>query len=138
MNGNRKKQLIGIDTNIFIYHFQDNPEFTSRTNVFFNNLTKAKIRAVTSIISLIELLSFSATNEEIDKIQEAFQLTPSLTVISVDLEIALRAASIRRKYGFRTADAVQLATALYAKADVFVTNDKRLKSFKEIKVKLLA
>lgn len=138
MNGKRKKpRIFGVDTNIFIYHYQNNPEFWSYTSVFFTKLVEGKIKAVTSIITLVELLSFSAEDKEIEVIEDAFHSTPNLTVFPLGREIGINAARIRRVYKFRLPDAVQLATALSTKADVFLTNDRRLKSFKEIPIVFL-
>lgn len=138
MSGRRKQpQIVGIDTNIFIYHYHSNPAFVSKTNSFFNALAEGKYKAVISIITLVELLSFTAPENEIEKIQDAFHSTPNLIVLPVDLEIALKAANIRRTYGYRIPDATQLATALNAKADFFLTNDQRLNTFKQIEVKIL-
>ena len=68
---------------------------------------------------------------------QLFLETPNLKIKNLDSEIAIEAARIRRKYGFQTPDAIELATAVVAKADAFITNDKRLMKFNEIKVKLL-
>jgi predicted nucleic acid-binding protein len=138
MSGKRKQpRLIGVDTNIFIYHYQNNPQFGSYTSAFFTKLVERKIKAVTSIITLIELLSFSAEDKEIEVIEDAFLSTPNLTIFALERDIGINAARIRRVYKFRLPDAIQLATALSAKADVFLTNDKRLKSFKEIPIVFL-
>lgn len=61
-----------------------------------------------------------------------------LAVVEVNEEIADKTALIRRKYGFRTPDAIQLATAVQTRAKVFITNDERLKKLKELKVILLS
>src|SRR5207248_6090877 len=45
---------------------------------------------------------------------------------------------LRRAYGFRIPDAIQLATCLYQKVDLFITNDRRLKTYKEIPIILLS
>lgn len=53
MSGIAKYKLIGLDTNIFIYHFEDNPQFSTYTQLIFEELAKGKLRAVTSVISMI-------------------------------------------------------------------------------------
>lgn len=53
---------------------------------------------------------------------------------SIDKEIAGKAARIRAEFKFfKTMDALQLATACLSGCDLFLTNDKQLKQFKEIK-----
>ena len=53
-------------------------------------------------------------------------------------EIGEVAAEVRREYGFRLPDSIQLATALHSKSQAFVTNDRRLKKFKELPAILLS
>lgn len=134
MSGIRNIKLAALDSNIFIYNLAKNPESTPATDIIFTRLIGKKLQAVTSIISLIEILSFPMVEEEEIKIKEDFFNTPNLMVWEIDQEISLMAARIRRKYGLKLPDAVQLATAVSSKAQVFITNDQRLKAFKEAKV----
>ena len=137
MSGIANIKFVGLDSNIFIYQFEANPEFNHITNTIFDRLSKNKLRAVTSIISLIESLSYPSPETILTQIKEGFTI-PNLTVLEVNMEIGLEAARIRREYGFRLGDAVQLATTTYSKTKVFITNDERLKKFKELKVILLS
>ena len=136
MSGIANIKFTGLDSNIFIYQFEANPEFNSITNTIFDRLSKNKLKAVTSIISLIESLSFPSPDIVLTKIKEGFTV-PNLTVLEVNREIGLEAARIRREYSLRLGDAVQLATATYSKAKAFITNDTRLKKFTELEVILL-
>ncbi|MCL4481333.1 MAG: PIN domain-containing protein [Bacteroidetes bacterium] len=54
-----------------------------------------------------------------------------------NIEIAKRAADYRAKYGLKTPDSIQVATAVYASADYFLTNDIRLKAVKELEILVL-
>lgn len=138
MNGIKRFKHIGLDSNIFIYLFEKNPEFIKSCQVIVDLLQKDQIQASTSIISLIETLSFPSPLKILKGIQEGFQTMPNLTIIDVNQDIALEAAKIRRKYGYRTPDAIQLATAKLNRAKAFVTNDERLKNYKNLKVILLS
>lgn len=131
-------KLIGLDTNIFIYYFQKDKEFGLAVRSLFGVLAKKEARAVTSVITLTELLSITATDREVDALKAHFLETPSLIIEDINQTIGTDAARIRRTYGFRTPDAIQLATSLFYKVDVFVTNDKRLKAFKEITIIFLS
>lgn len=128
---------ISLDTNIFIYYFQQNKYFGEDARNIFEKLALGKYRAVTSIITLIELLSFKLSDKDITLLQDTFLQTPNLSVIEVGQEIALTASKIRRIYGFRLPDAIQLATGVSQKVDFYITNDAKLKRFKETKVVLL-
>lgn len=129
-----KPHLICLDTNVFIYHFQKNPNYIDFTRKIFSSLASHRRRAVTSLVTLIELLSQTLANKEVKTLDESFNNTPNLAIIDLNRKIALEAARIRREYKLRLPDAIQLATALDAKAQAFITNDDQLKRFKEVKV----
>lgn len=133
------KKTVFIDTNIFIYFFQGNigQDEAQKARKFFEQLSSGKVTGVTSVITQLELLSLPATNEENQQLLELFLETPNLKVVSVDAEIVNEAAKIRRKYGYKTPDAIQLATAVVCKVDAFLTNDRQLEKFTEITVTLL-
>lgn len=137
MNGIGKFKSVSLDTNIFIYHFEENPEFTPYTAQIFEKIAQGEFRATTSVVSLIETLSYPSPPVVIRGITETFLNFPNLEIINVNQQIALEAAKIRRKYGFRMPDSIQLATALFAKSNAFVTNDARLKGFKRLPIILL-
>ena len=138
MSGIGKYRLVALDSNIFIYHFEDNQEFKLPVDLIYQGLIKTTIRAVTSVVSVIEALSYPMPDVVVKEIEEAFKNTPNLQILDVNYEIAREAAKIRRKYRtLRLPDAVQLASASFAHAQVFITNDKRLKLFKRLPVTLL-
>lgn len=130
-------KLVGIDTNIFIYYFEQNEEFGKIAKSFFQLLVRDKVKACTSIITLTELISLPASERDIELLQSHFLETPNLTIQEVNQTIGIDAARIRRNFGYRIPDAIQLATCLYSKADMFITNDQKLKSFKELPVLML-
>ena len=132
-----KNKFIGLDTNVFIYFFENNPQFAPTCISIFNMLQDKRARAVTSILTLTELLSLKMSEERVIQLQHEFLQLENLQVIAVDQILALEAARIRREYNFRISDCFQLATAKYAKVDIFVTNDRRLKTFKEVAIMLL-
>lgn len=131
-----KYKSVSLDTNIFIYYFQKNPQFGSLTKNLFQYLFKSKKQVFTSSISLTEILSVKAPLTLINKLQQEILSIPFLNIISVNNDIAIEAARIRRD-NFSLPDAIQLATAKFAKAKVFITNDERLKKFKDLQVVLI-
>lgn len=137
MSGMKKNNIIGLDTNIFIYYFQQHPQFGSSAKKIFVSLVEDELKAVTSIITLIELLSLRIPEKDVDKLKLLYLETPNLKTMSINQDIGIEAARIRRTYGYRIPDAMQLATSLYAKADKFITNDQKLKNFPELRVDLI-
>lgn len=133
-----KYKLVGLDTNIFVYYLQKHPQFGPTVKQLFQSLSHTKTEGITSSIILIELLSVQIPDTILDILKEELLLIPFLKIFSINNDIAIEAAQIRREYSFNIADAIQLATAKYAGADICITNDEKLKKFKELKVVLLS
>lgn len=127
-------RIVGLDTNIFIYYFNGRSSFYSQALQLLETITQNQINTVSSMLTLAELLSFKAPDSALKQLEEELFLMPNLRLLEVDRNISRKAATIRREYQFKLPDAVQLATAVSAKAKVFITNDHRLKSFKKLKI----
>lgn len=132
-----KGDLVGFDTNIFIYYFQKHPQLGPKVKNIFEYLIKHKILSVTSNITLIEVLASPLSPDLIKRLEEELLNFPILKIQETTNQIASEAARIRRTYGFKMADSIQLAAALHSKAQIFITNDSRLKQFKELKILML-
>ena len=64
---------------------------------------------------------------------------PNLTLLPITETIGEVAGVLRGKYPhLKTVDAVQIAAALDAKAETFLTNDKKLSGIKEINILVLS
>lgn len=137
MNGIEDLKLVALDSNIFIYNFEKNPQFLEKVKIIFSLLQRQKLKAVTSTVSLIESLSYPSPPKVLRAIKKGFATLGNLNIVDVNFKISLETARIRREYKFRLPDSIQLATAKVNKAQVFITNDARLKQFKEIKVILI-
>jgi len=136
----RTGSIIALDTVIFIYAFEKHPQFGSISKDIFNAVESGRFQAVTSILSLGEILTGAkkAGNEELTMQYRAiFQHFPGLLVTDIDKAVIEYMSDIRAKYEIPTPDAIHLGSALVAGADFFVTNDARLKRFEEMPVILL-
>ncbi len=135
-------KTVGLDSNIFIYAYQEHPQFLPLVRPLFERLdTDPEFRAVTSIVTLIELTSHPIRLNRQDLVKtytRALLNSPSVTAYPLDIPIAQKAAELRAKFNLRTPDAIQLATAIVAKAEAFITNDERLKKVEEIPVLIVA
>ena len=138
---NLKGKIIGLDTMVFIYHFEENQIYSPLTFSIFESLEKGNFNAITSILTLLEILvkpkreNNSILTERYKILLETF---PNLRVKTLDENIADVASSLRANYNINTPDAIQMATSLEAQADIFITNDTSLKKVTEIKVLLLS
>lgn len=52
-----KQQIIFIDTAPFIYHFENSEKYSPLTKVLFGALDKNYIRAITSVITITEIIT---------------------------------------------------------------------------------
>ena len=138
---NLKGKIIGLDTMVFIYHFEENQLYSPLTFSIFESLEKGNFNAITSILTLLEILVKPKKENNLlltERYKLLFETFPNLQVKELNENIADIASSLRAKYNINPPDAIQIATSLEAKADIFITNDTSLKKVKEIKVLLLS
>lgn len=138
---NLKGKIIGLDTMIFIYHFEENQIYSPLTFSIFESLEKGNFSAITSILTLLEILVKPKREGNLiltERYKILLETFPNLQVKTLDENIADIASSLRANYNINTPDAIQVATSLEAQADIFITNDTSLKKVTEIKVLLLS
>ena len=123
----RRHRRIALDSSIFIYQLEANPRYLPLTRPVFLALASAEHTAVTSIVTWTEILVpayRSSEQKRIDQYIGLFSTFPHLEWIAADLVIADLAARFRAQHGLRTPDAIQAATAIQARATLFLTNDR--------------
>ena len=127
--------IIGLDTNLLIYFVQAHPRYGPWCRALFERIEHGQTTAVTSAVSLLEVLVEPYRREDHGLVQSFYALLPGysgLKWLPVTLEVADRAARFRARYRLSTPDAIQIATALDAGATGFIGNDKSLKKVQEI------
>ncbi len=133
-------EVIGIDSAIFIYLFEEHPRYLKRAERLLYAVQKGKIAAVFSAIGLMEILvgpKKSGDYELAAKYRDLVTHFDNLTIAGLNENVIELASDLRAKYGLLLPDCIHLATAIDFGAHAFVTNDKALKKVKEIKVQLL-
>jgi predicted nucleic acid-binding protein len=126
----RHHRRIALDTSVFIYQLEANVRYLPFTDQIFAWLECPGHEAVTSAITMTELLVHpyrEADQQRMDELYGVVSTYPNLDWIAPDLEIASLAASLRAQHHLKTADALQAATAMRAEASGFVTNDRGFK-----------
>lgn len=68
---------------------------------------------------------------------EAFFTAQRFRIAEISPAIVEAATNLRAKYGFKTPDALHLATAILEKADTFLTGDAQLERCTEIRVEVV-
>jgi predicted nucleic acid-binding protein len=125
-----RHRKIALDTSVFIYQLEANARYAPLTDHVFAWLEQPGSSAVTSTITMTELLAQPYRNSDERQIDEFYVLLstfPNLDWIAPSLLIADTAARIRAMHRLRTLDALQAATAIHAEATGLVTNDALFK-----------
>lgn len=111
------------------------------TKEIFSRLDQdAGFIAVTSIITLLEILvkPFKEVHTELaEQYTQKLLYDAKLTTWIINGDIPKKAAEIRAKYGVKTPDAIQIATAILAGAEMLITNDVEFKKIKEVETLIL-
>jgi len=135
-----RHRVLGIDTMVFIYHFEDNPTYRSITGTLFRLIEEGEVRGVTSTLTIMEILVKPKRLDNLVAVEDyKYALTnfPNLNLRSLDLEVAEKAAEIRARRNLRPPDAIQLATCIVEEASAFITNDAQLRDIEELEVMIL-
>lgn len=121
--------VVGLDTCVFIYHFEAHPRYLPHTQRLLEGIQAGGWRAVTSVVTVMEVtvrpwqLERPAVARRYEALLAHF---PHLTLADVTRDVARRAARLRATYRLRPADALQVATALVHGATAFLSNDREL------------
>ena len=133
--------LVALDTSPFIYHLEEHPRYADLTQALFERIERGELSAITSVLTLTEVLTLPkrlGDRRLAEAYRQALHMFPNLAIVAIDEDIAERAADLRAQFGLRTPDALQLAVALQAQAQAFITNDVTLKKVTDITVLVLA
>lgn len=130
---------IFLDTAPVIYYVEENPRYLPLVESVFNLLDSDAIVGVASSVTLAECLVMPYRLGRED-VRRAFieVLTESNTLfIPVDQTVAQKAAELRACHNLTLTDAFQVAAALLADCDAFLTNDATLHRITELDVIVL-
>ena len=133
-------RIVGLDSAPFIYYFEEHPRYQALCTEVFDSMEAGTIQAVTSTVTLIEVLVQPLAKgafELASRYEQYLRGGPSLTLRSLEPDLALKAAQLRARYQIRTPDAVQLAAAIEFGAHLFLTNDDRVRKVTAIEVLVL-
>jgi predicted nucleic acid-binding protein len=116
------------DTNLFIYLFEKNAEWSPRVVEFRQRMQRRRDELLTSCLTVGETLTKPKElgNATLEKAYLNFFSGGAVELVPFGLDAARRYGEIRSRERVRPADAIQLACAAAAGTDLFVTNDTRL------------
>ena len=124
-----------VDTAPIIYFLENSSLYMKAMGNFFVKCKKEHIQIVTSTLTIEEYLVSPYSNgkmEYVDNFKKFIEYM-NIEVVDIDSVIAEKKTKIRGKYkSFKAMDALQIATAIIKKCDMFFTNDKQLRQEKEL------
>lgn len=136
-----KIKTIFLDTAPIIYFIEAHHEFGPLVKQVVELMNANRIEAFTSVLTLSEVLPkpVETGNDELaEKFKTYLKNGPNLTLLPIGETIGETAGALRGKYPYlKTVDAVQIAAALDAGAEAFLTNDKKLSKIMEVKILVL-
>lgn len=124
-------KTILLDTNCFIYYFEDNPKYSDKLEKVFIDIQNGNNEAFMSIISFMEVLVKPKKDKNVF-IENRYKLMltnyPNLTIVAMEYNIADISSRLRANYNIKTPDAIIVATGISMNVDYIITNDMRLRN----------
>jgi len=130
-----------LDTAPVIYYVERHPRYAPLVDEIFGRIDDGLLPAVTSPVTLAECLVVPCRLGDVKVQQDFVDLVvrgKGVTFLPIGDAIARRAAELRARYNLRLTDAFQVAAALAAGCDAFLTNDDGLKRVKELTILVLS
>jgi predicted nucleic acid-binding protein len=131
---------LGLDTAPIIYFIEAHPRYDAIVEQVFGLIASGSLTGVTSTITLTEVLVQPFMRGDTRLQQEYRDLllhSDHFEVAPIDAGTAERAADLRARYGLRTPDALQLASALGSGCEAFLTDDSKLQRVVELRILML-
>lgn len=132
MTGYRK---VFLDTTPLIYFLDSDVNFGEKVKHIFEEILFSENEMITSVVTCAEYLVYPYRMGNHDKIDAFVEFINdwNIPLCTIDIETAKKAAKIRAEYkDFKSMDSFQLAVACIQGCDLFLTNDKQLRQFKEL------
>jgi predicted nucleic acid-binding protein len=131
---------IFMDTAPFIYFFEEHPVYIEKLSNLFDSVYALGVPVITSVVTYIEVLTYpekTGAKSLAAKYRDSLTNSELVSIYPLNLQVADMAVTFRAKYGLKTPDAVQIATAAVCGADYVITNDREWKKIKDVRVVLL-
>lgn len=131
---------VALDTSIFLYFIEEHPLYLPLVEPLFEAIDAGKLEAVTSSLTLLEVLviPFRFSNAAlIERYETLLTKSQGLRLVELDRDFLRAVAQVRASTRAKTPDAMQLAAAMAAGCPVFLTNDDRIPELPGLRVLLL-
>lgn len=132
---------LGCDTAPLIYLMESHADFGPPMVEVARRVDEGVFELVCSTITLTEVLTRPmrvGREDLVDAYRALLEHHGHVALVDIDPEVAVRAAELRARHSLRTPDALQIAAAIHAGCDAFLTNDRDLARVDEIAVVLVS
>ena len=120
-------QKLFVDTAPLIYLMEGTGERAEKVGRLLDQCTRGGVSWVTSLVTYMELLVLPARKgltALAGKYRDFLTNSDQVSLHPIDLAVADAVVDLRARYGLKTPDAIQLATARLCGADFILTNDR--------------
>jgi len=116
------------DSMLFIYWLEDHPKYAKQVDAIHSRMKQRQDRLITGAFTFGEVLAGAYKARKRELVNDFRGLLQSIVaeVVPFTLETADHYSRIRGELNVTPADAIHLASAAQARADLFLTNDKSL------------
>ena len=128
-----------LDASAIIYSVESVAPFRDTVLGRLSQLFATEGLLLTSRLSRLEcrVKPLREAQNQLLAIYDEFFVGELVQVIEIGPEIVELATELRVRYGFKTPDAIHLATAIDQRANVFLTGDRALSRCTELRVEVL-
>jgi uncharacterized protein len=129
-----KHRRVLIDSCVWIYHFEQHPEFAAAAARVVQSLEEGHFRGIVSELTLLELAvrPLQLGRQDVaDEYELLLSYFPNVQLEPVSRAVLMDAASLRARYRLRTPDAILVATGIRSAATAAVTNGEGWKVLRE-------
>jgi predicted nucleic acid-binding protein len=130
-----------LDTMVFIYLFEDSPQFGSVSEFIIEQGRLGKFESIVTPVTAAEIMLKPLQNKRYDladRYRLALRSMQNVVPVALSFETGLLAGSLRAKYGLPLPDMIQVACAMQSKPPTLITNDKAMEQMEEAEVFLLS
>jgi predicted nucleic acid-binding protein len=132
---------VALDTAVFIYFIEEHPRYLPVVQPIFLAVDSRQMSAVTSELTLLEILVVPYRNGDLDLAERYERLlthSRGLHLAELTRPLLRSAAQLRARLGVKTPDSIQLAAAMSHRCQSFVTNDRELPQIPSLRIVQLA
>ena len=139
-DGLKGRKGVVIDTNVFIYLFEDDLRFGAVSEFIIEQVEKNVFQAVVTPITVAEIIIKPITMNRpdlADRCRSALRRFVNIVPVDIPYPVGELAGALKAKYGLPLPNMIQAAMAMQTDCPALITNDKTLSRLDEVDVHLL-